>query len=709
MKTRMITKWVFLAMLLGNLLPACTKYDTPISVEEGLDDVGGRAETKNYVLWINLEGAGGGDLAKNAFPDDGTVKGLLSHSYYAWSGLEAEHKDDNYRPSAGEENAVACASMLTGNIPMRHGIQDNDYLTNQIFDPDFDESIKAYPGFFQYITDYDKSMHTLAVTPWKIQNEKLLDKATTNVTTASDEETLATALQQIDEESNRVIYLSFRGVLDAAVSGGGWNESNGGYKEAMKKMDGYIGQLLEAVRARTNYYYEDWLIIITSNHGGTTDGQYGGNSLEERNMFGIFHYEHFSVSKEMNPGLIEDEVLWFDKSYKGIVVDSITRTSDLKGVKTMRQIYSIDTLNNGMTVEYIMAARPSASCSYVTSNQDGLEFLSKSSWKMRTDHTYASATGNFWGVDDGTSNVQWSNFLNPMIHTLTSTMKFYDSELFQNEVTVDEKEDEWGNVTPASRKKEYRVRGKLASYTYYDGLRKTSSKKVTDTDIDKKTADCIDNTNLVLSNKLRNAGRYILELRIWNKTMTDDEVKAYSNRLNLSAEEHPNLIGYWKFYKGQLEETVDELGNPVTIVKNQVKKVKKYVLDEEGNRVERELPTEGLQICTVETVNENGKNVEKQQQVLLSEMKYTTLCNTCYQTMENEGRMMESVLPVPALLQWLGISFPLESTRDQGASAFKTSKLDGVAYTLDGETNSKVWRGMILGDYSRDLEWRDRE
>src|SRR5699024_235342 len=106
--------------------------------------------------------------------------------------------------------------------------------------------------------------------------------------------------------------------------------------------------------------------------------------------------------------------------------------------------------------------------------------------------------------------------------------------------------------------------------------------------------------------------------------------------------------GYWKFYKGQLEETVDELGNPVTIVKNQVKKVKKYVLDEEGNRVERELPTEGLQICTVETVNENGKNVEKQQQVLLSEMKYTTLCNTCYQTMENEGRMMESVLPVPA-------------------------------------------------------------
>lgn len=69
--------------------------------------------------------------------------------------------------------------------------------------------MKAYPVFFQYIVDYDKSMKTLAVTPWKTQNQELLEKAGTTVTTTSDEETLNTVLQQIDNENNRVIYLSF--------------------------------------------------------------------------------------------------------------------------------------------------------------------------------------------------------------------------------------------------------------------------------------------------------------------------------------------------------------------------------------------------------------------------------------------------------------------------------------------------------------------
>lgn len=67
-------KWSFLAvMLLGNISISCTKYDTPDFVEE-TGGVSGNLSVKKNVLWINLEGAGGGDLVKNAFPDDGVVK-----------------------------------------------------------------------------------------------------------------------------------------------------------------------------------------------------------------------------------------------------------------------------------------------------------------------------------------------------------------------------------------------------------------------------------------------------------------------------------------------------------------------------------------------------------------------------------------------------------------------------------------------------------
>lgn len=83
-----------------------------------------RASIEKYVLWINLDGAGGGDLAKNAFPENGTIKGMLPHSRYSWNGMEAEHVEgENYTSTA--ENAIASASMLTGNIPLRHGMSDN--------------------------------------------------------------------------------------------------------------------------------------------------------------------------------------------------------------------------------------------------------------------------------------------------------------------------------------------------------------------------------------------------------------------------------------------------------------------------------------------------------------------------------------------------------------------------------------------------------
>ena len=58
----------------------------------------------------------------------------------------------------------------------------------------------------------------------------------------------------------------------------------------------------------------------------------------------------------MNPGLVED-VLCFDQSFQGVVIDSIEPTPDKKGIETMRQIYSLDSLDSGMTVEIIMAAR----------------------------------------------------------------------------------------------------------------------------------------------------------------------------------------------------------------------------------------------------------------------------------------------------------------------------------------------------------------
>ena len=78
-----------------------------------------------------------------------------------------------------------------------------------------------------------------------------------------------------------------------------------------------------------------------------------------------------------------------------------------------------------------------------------------------------------------------ANFLNPMVHTLTSTMKLYNSEAYieTKEETGNEYDkdgnyvggDQWGNITPPYTRYISKRRGKLALYNYYDGIKKTAS------------------------------------------------------------------------------------------------------------------------------------------------------------------------------------------------------------------------------------------
>ncbi len=42
---------------------------------------------------------------------------------------------------------------------------------------------------------------------------------------------------------------------------------------------------MAAVRARPTYAQEDWLILMSTDHGRTADGDHGGDTPEERTIF----------------------------------------------------------------------------------------------------------------------------------------------------------------------------------------------------------------------------------------------------------------------------------------------------------------------------------------------------------------------------------------------------------------------------------------
>ena len=77
---------------------------------------------------------------------------------------------------------------------------------------------------------------------------------------------------------------------DSAGHDYGFSFNNPVYKEAFRTEDAYGYEVIKAIEARETYETEDWLIIVTSDHGGIGTG-HGGASIQERMTFVVMNRE----------------------------------------------------------------------------------------------------------------------------------------------------------------------------------------------------------------------------------------------------------------------------------------------------------------------------------------------------------------------------------------------------------------------------------
>ncbi|WP_374357182.1 PAN domain-containing protein [Chitinimonas sp.] len=68
------------------------------------------------------------------------------------------------------------------------------------------------------------------------------------------------------------------------------------YQSKISAEDQQIAQVLAALVARPNYLNEEWLIVVTSDHGGLNSG-HGGQSAAERNSFLILNNHYLNPGK----------------------------------------------------------------------------------------------------------------------------------------------------------------------------------------------------------------------------------------------------------------------------------------------------------------------------------------------------------------------------------------------------------------------------
>ena len=75
---------------------------------------------------------------------------------------------------------------------------------------------------------------------------------------------------------------------DSAGHDFGFSFNNPVYKDAFNTEDNYGYEVIKAIEARETYDTEDWLIIVTSDHGGIGTG-HGGPSIQERMTFVVMN------------------------------------------------------------------------------------------------------------------------------------------------------------------------------------------------------------------------------------------------------------------------------------------------------------------------------------------------------------------------------------------------------------------------------------
>lgn len=261
--------YIILASMVFSILAitGCKKYDNPPPVYEDLKLV---SSVQRKVLVISIDGVTGSEI-KTIAPTN--ITELQKTSKYSFDMLKSGISND----------VSSWATMVTGVGFSKHSIGTGNF--DRVNDPNANQhaEIKSYRNMLDYITQY-KAVKTAVITPWDNLRKYLInaDFAPVISTDIAVKDSTINILTKQDNVGTVIV--NFREV-ESAGANGGYLATNTNYKNAIVKADEYVGNIVTALKTRKNYTNEDWLIIVTTNHGGSdTDPKNGFLIVSQKNL-----------------------------------------------------------------------------------------------------------------------------------------------------------------------------------------------------------------------------------------------------------------------------------------------------------------------------------------------------------------------------------------------------------------------------------------
>ena len=166
------------------------------------------------------------------------------------------------------------SDILCGVRSDKHLVVDNGFSGSNFTD---------YPSLFQRIENTYSAVNTVSICHWAPINDYIVGTdADVIVNAGSDLEVRNLGVTQLETSEPHAMFLHFDDV-DYAGHGYGFSPDVPQYISAIEDADAHVGVVLSALYSRPNYAQEDWLVIVTHDHGGV-GYSHGGTSLEHRKI-----------------------------------------------------------------------------------------------------------------------------------------------------------------------------------------------------------------------------------------------------------------------------------------------------------------------------------------------------------------------------------------------------------------------------------------
>jgi len=237
------------------------------------------------VLLIGLDGVRVDILAEAATPN---IDALIAAGVYTDAAVTGE------RTWSGP----SWSSMLTGvwadkHLVLGNNLAGNDYAT--------------YPDFLTRIEQVRPELYTLAIVDWAplgsgASNGPLIGPGPDAKIVLNGDavdyvwaDSLTTEIA-VDVLQNGRVDAAFVYLGNIDMIGHATTSLAPEYRASIEATDVQVGQLVRAVRARETYADEDWLILMSTDHGRKDDGGHGENTSQQRRIF------YLASGSSVNPG-----------------------------------------------------------------------------------------------------------------------------------------------------------------------------------------------------------------------------------------------------------------------------------------------------------------------------------------------------------------------------------------------------------------------